>query len=583
MRKFRVNVGIIAFFLMSIVDVNGQYDQEIIAVGVRELSVGQVFKIAEQPKTIDSSFIFKELSYQILPRRSFSGYIPEKLAASRVSINRYAPKLYKSYAKLGFGTFTTPLAELHYNSLRTRKGAWGFDFEHLSSAGGVKDAADSGYSDNLLGLWGRAFLSKHVAEGHFGWERNANHYYGFDPMDRDISSDEIKQTFNEFGGGVKLHTYHRDSAKVAFVANLNGYYLTDNFDATETNISLDGWLNKRVENFIVELGGELISNNYKSSTNDEFTFLDSVPSIGPPERSYVMLTAKPMIRADVDNLQVNVGLDISYEKNLSGKGRFYPQAYVEYELFNGILVPFVEYTGGLQANSFNSLRKENPFVLSNLQNFAPREFSNDELEELKNTNNRFEFNGGIRGRFNERLSFSGKVTALRFKDMPFFVNDTVYSEQNRFSVIYEDGRSLGISGQIAYRHSEFLNLIAAIDLKDYNMDNGSEAWHKPESKFTLGAVYDHNDKLVAKFDMYYIGKRFVKSLLPIENALPSSDGSYQTSVDGYVDASLSAEYRYTKRLSAFLQFNNIIGGKYEKWYQFRTQPFQVLGGLTYSF
>lgn len=342
-------------------------------------------------------------------------------------------------------------------------------------------------------------------------------------------------------------------------------------------------MNKREGDFIFELGGEFITNSYRSDPNENFTFVDSVTGIAPPERNYFIFSAKPMIRADVDNLQANVGIDINYENNLSGRGRFYPQAYVEYELFDGILVPFVEYTGGLEANSFNSLRKENPFVLSNLQNFAPRVGSKDDLEELKNTNHRFEFNGGIKGRFNEQLSFSGKISALRFKDMPFFVNDTVYSEQNRFSIVYNDGRSLGISGQIAYRQSEFLNIIAAIDLKDYKMDDGVEAWHKPESKFTLGAVFDHNDRLVARFDMYYIGKRFVKSLLPIDNALPATDGSYQTSIDGYVDASLSAEYRYTKRLSAFLEFNNITGGKYEKWYQFRTQPFQVMGGLTYSF
>ena len=137
-----------------------QFDKEIISIGERELSVGKVLKIAEQPKTIDSTFIFQELTYQILPRRTFSGFQPESLKPAKISVKPKAPKLYKAYAKAGIGTNTTPLFELYYSSLRTRKGAFGFRYNHLSSNGGVKDAAHSGFSDNSLDLFGKAFLNK---------------------------------------------------------------------------------------------------------------------------------------------------------------------------------------------------------------------------------------------------------------------------------------------------------------------------------------------------------------------------------------------------------------------------------------
>jgi len=587
MKNLRYIFILLCFF--SIQKFSAQYDQEIIAFGDRLLSVGKVLKIAEQPKTIDSSFVSREMTYQLIPRRAFSGFKPTLLAPAKVEIKPKAPKLYKAYTKVGIGTFTTPLVQLYYNSLRTRKGAWGFSFDHLSSAGGLNDLPQSRYSDNELELWGRAFLSKHVAKANFAWERNLNHYYGmripnditgnFIPLEDLVPEDEIRQVFNKFGGGVGIGTYHRDSAKVSFDANLNGYFLTDLFKSQEVNVAIDGWVNKREGDFIFELGGDIISNNYRADDNFRFGFLDSIPAVPSQntiERNYLILAAKPKIRADVGNLQADVGLDVVYENNLSGRGLFYPQAYVAYELFNGLIVPYVHFTGGLKPNSFNSLRTENPFILSNIA------FSNG-LEDLKNTNNRFDLNGGIKARFSDHLSLSGKVQVQRFKDLPLFVNDTTYSSENRFGVIYDDGRLLGISGEIAYRYNEFLNLVAGIELRDYNMDNEDEAWHRPESKFTMGAVFDYNDKLVAKLDVYFIGKRFVKSLLPIAGENPLSDGSFRTSIDGFVDASLSAEYRYTKRLSAFLELNNITGGKYERWYRFQTQPFQVMGGLTYSF
>ena len=582
MKNLQYIIIICASFLMFQKS-NAQFDQEIIAVGDLELSVGKVLKIAEQPKTIDSSFVSREMTYQLIPRRAFSGFKPTLLTPAKVEIKPKAPKLYKAYTKVGIGTFTTPLVQLYYNSLRTRKGAWGFKFDHLSSAGGLNNLPQSRFSDNELELWGRAFLSKHVAKANFGWERNHNHYYGIVPFDDgttiSIEDEDIEQTFNKFGGGVGIGTYHRDSAKVSFDANLNGYYLTDIFDSQEVNITIDGWVNKREGDFIFELGGDIISNNYTSNDNNRFNFLDSVPmnpTSNSIKRNYLILAGKPKIRADVGNLQADVGLDIVYENNLSGRALFYPQAYVAYELFDGIIVPYINFTGGLEPNSFSSLRIENPFNLSNIA------FSNG-LEDLKNTNNRFDLNGGIKARFSNQLSLSGKVQVQRFKDLPLFVNDTTYSAENRFGVIYDDGNLLGISGEIAYQYNEFLNLVAGIELKDYSMDNENEAWHRPESKFTMGAIFDYNDKLVAKMDIYFIGKRFVKSLVPIDDVNPSADGSFQTSISGYVDASLSAEYRYTKRLSAFLELNNITGGKYERFYRFTTQPFQVMGGLTYSF
>ena len=202
------------------IGVSAQFDKEIISIGERELSVGKVLKIAEQPKTIDSSFAFQELTYEILPRKTFSGFEPENLKAAKINVIPKAPKLYKAYAKAGIGTYTTPLLELYYNSLRTRKGAYGFSYKHLSSNGGVKDAAHSAYSDNNLSLWGNAFLTKHVAKGKFGWNRDVNHFYGFDPGDLEMEKGDLQQLFNEFHGGVELETYHRDSSKISYAAKM---------------------------------------------------------------------------------------------------------------------------------------------------------------------------------------------------------------------------------------------------------------------------------------------------------------------------------------------------------------------------
>ena len=383
--------------------------------------------------------------------------------------------------------------------------------------------------------------------------------------------------FNHFHGDIRLSTYHRDSTKISYKGGINGYYLTNtmgNFSmaatTNETHFEIDALANKREGDYIFEIGGDIITNKYNASANKGFSYLGD-PLILVPDYSdsYVIINAKPRIKSETGNLDVTVGMDINYENNSEGRLRFFPQAKVSYQLFDGLVVPYVEYTGGIDPLSYNELRNENPFLLSNIS--------------IMNQNNRFVLDGGIRGRFSEQLSFTGKVSIQRFKLMPFFVNDTIWSNENRFDVFYDDGRSLAISGQLVYKQNDDLNIFATLDLIDYNLDVFEKAWHKPNSRLTIGAVYDYHNKLLSRLDVYIVGKRPVKSLIPLDGIDPAEDGSYETSVKGYADASLSFEYRYTKRLSAYLQFNNISGGKYQRWYRYRTQPLQVLGGFTYSF
>ncbi|MFT5780071.1 MAG: outer membrane receptor protein involved in Fe transport [Crocinitomicaceae bacterium] len=47
------------------------------------------------------------------------------------------------------------------------------------------------------------------------------------------------------------------------------------------------------------------------------------------------------------------------------------------------------------------------------------------------------------------------------------------------------------------------------------------------------------------------------------------------------DANFSVEYRYNKRISAFVQLNNIASQRYMRWNNAPVQSFQVLGGVTF--
>jgi len=54
-------------------------------------------------------------------------------------------------------------------------------------------------------------------------------------------------------------------------------------------------------------------------------------------------------------------------------------------------------------------------------------------------------------------------------------------------------------------------------------------------------------------------------------------------LDGFLDLHLGLEYRYTKRLSLFMDMSNLSASKYERWYRYPVQRGLLLGGATYAF
>ena len=49
------------------------------------------------------------------------------------------------------------------------------------------------------------------------------------------------------------------------------------------------------------------------------------------------------------------------------------------------------------------------------------------------------------------------------------------------------------------------------------------------------------------------------------------------------DLNAGVEFRITKQLNLWLQMNNIFNNKYERWNQYQSYGFNILGGIVFSF
>ncbi|MFN8209264.1 MAG: hypothetical protein U0T82_17950, partial [Bacteroidales bacterium] len=76
-------------------------------------------------------------------------------------------------------------------------------------------------------------------------------------------------------------------------------------------------------------------------------------------------------------------------------------------------------------------------------------------------------------------------------------------------------------------------------------------------------------------EIFASGKTFSTSNLD-PRALPVRE------IKPWVDINMGLEYRYTKALSGFIQFNNLSATHYQQWYNYPVQRFQAMLGFTYA-
>jgi outer membrane receptor protein involved in Fe transport len=98
------------------------------------------------------------------------------------------------------------------------------------------------------------------------------------------------------------------------------------------------------------------------------------------------------------------------------------------------------------------------------------------------------------------------------------------------------------------------------------------AWGKPKFDMALNVKYDLQKKIVAHLDLFYVGQRYAHFEEYSSFVLPA-----------YFDANIGLEYRYTKRLSAFLNCNNIASKNYQVWAYYPVQRFNAMLGFSYAF
>ena len=524
----------------------------IIATGdASVILLDHVQKINDPAKTKDTTLPTPSFTYNIQPKRYTTTVKLDTIHAAKIS-SEPLPKLYRTYARIGVGNYATFMTEFSVASLRSKSGAWGVHVNHFSSSTGPKNVEGkySGFATDDVNIFGKRFLKHHTLYGGLDYNRDLVYNYGSVASANSFDVNSTRQHFNYYSINGQLVSHLPDSSAINHQIDARYYYLIDRYKSKEDNflLAVNAGRYIRTERIDLNLGVD-----FNHNVGEHDTVNNTIVRI------------QPMFSSRGAKYNISIGIGLNIDAGAETKTYWNPQFNVSYDIINHIIVPYVSLSGGLDRNSYRSLSSINPFMMT----------TNSFL--LRNTQRKYELKGGLRGSLSSEIVYDVNASRVELVDAPFFVNTTFAQDvfQNKFFVVYDTVTVTNVHAQLGWQHFEKVRLTATGDWYRYNMTTEAHPWHTPTLRLSLLAEYNLQDKIIARANIYYLNGQYAK--------IEGLNGPTSVNMKGLVDVNIGFEYRYTKFLSAFLNFNNLAGQRYERWYAYPTQKFNLLGGLTYTF
>ncbi len=553
-------IAVTFLFIFSVS--NAQNIQEEVTVTAEfEPSIPIVSKLLMEPPQGESEVKIPTMVYKNQARPIAITLNPENIAPVKL-VGEPQKKLYRNYVKAGLGTYTTPLLEFYAGSLRSKEYALGVHFKHLSSSGKIEGYPLTNNSLNLLSVNGKKFLNQHTLSGDVNYRRNVVHHYGFKTGDFDVleapvyyifTDDMLRQRFNRIDGGVGIKSNYKDDDMLNHFASIRGGFINDLFGTSETGFKVSGGVDKQFE--LLDF-----TDNQKISLTTDVQYTRYKDSVLTQNNTHIALM--PSIGTSFNEYSMTVGLNLNFKLDTLSKAYLFPFVEGKLKIINDALTAHVGITGGLRRQSFDGLSNENPFVQSVLP--------------LKYTRDKFIFYAGLRGRISSFVDISAHVKSSSVENAYFFVNDFSQVPYNRFTLIHDNGKVLEFRADAQFRSSEKIIIKAFGEVVSWQLDSLENAYHVPATRIGTDITYQLQNKIIARINLTYNGDQYAR-------VVNTSDMYEDIKIKGFADISLGLEYRYTKVLSGFLNFNNITNTRYFKYYNYPSYRFNIMGGITYSF
>jgi hypothetical protein len=562
MNKIKLIFGLVLF--VTVVEAqtnneNGLNAGQVNVVQDYKPTLADAIKINTNPSINDSAPAIPKLQYSNINKTFVTDFEVEPITPAKMK-GEPLQKLNNNYAKIGFGNYFTSNLEAYIGSGRSKKMNYAFSGKHFSSAGNIKNHGYAGFADNHLKGQASFFVPDHVIQVNGMYKNNSVHYYGFDQDSNEVKPNYTKsqnrQIYNliDFSASLLQNTQNDEALYHEFNAGFYNY--RDKFKNQENSFNMMAALGKQVGKEMY--GGRILFNYFGNQSS-------------PDSSEGAIFTINPFVKTSGKGWHARLGINVAIETD-EGKTHFLPDVSGKYNIVEDIVSVYADIKGYSYRNSFRSLSSQNPFVSPAI--------------DFRTTTVKLDAVAGIRGNINQHLYFNVNGAFKLIDSMAIFVNTPYLFDtlQSAFQVIYDNVKVARFYGELGYVVDNKVSAAAWVAYNKYSMEKQLKPWQLPAIEGGIKGSYNLSDKIIVGLDIFYIGTRYAKVLqFDKYNGKGIDFTTADRKLNGYVDASINAEYRYTKKLAAFIKLNNLAAQQYQIWNNYPSQRLNGLLGVNFSF
>ncbi|MEZ4805521.1 MAG: hypothetical protein R2852_08585 [Bacteroidia bacterium] len=502
--------------------------------------------VLDKPAIKPVSFTYKITPFQVTTEKIVN---PIPVLDLNVKDENVYPN---SFVKLGYGNIRTPLAEIYLNNKQNTKYSYGAHYRFLQSNSDLNNSFADFTTHNFKG-YANTFTEIGEVGVDLNYNQNRFNFYGYNTLDTNLeaSKDNLGRTINSFDARAYFNSTSSNSKKLKHRTQFNFYNYRVG-KATENQYALSSKLYKKLRNT-----GEMKDAQISTVLGVDYNIFD-FDTLKTIKRFFIQFD--PRFDFVYDGLILSVGFNTTL---------FFKGGDTITPFINPVIkatYPIVEGVANLYAGIDGRYQKQS---LRNIVNTNPYTTQYSLLNRYENVSTFLGLNAKIG-------SSADAVFEIGYSDvsnMPLYISNG--DSLNSFSILYRQVSVLKFTTAFNYSFSEKVRIGVLGNFYNYEVTAEPYPWQLPNIDGKLNMQFNIKNKIYPYIDIIAMG---------VQKQRTGRGSNYSnSSIEAFYDLSAGIDYRFKKKLSAFVQANNMLSSRYQRWYNYPVYGFNIIGGITMIF
>ncbi len=446
------------------------------------------------------------------------------------------------FLKVGLGNLNSIIAEAGFNIGDGVKNDTyiGGGYKKMKGPLFAQEFTDVHFSINSTHQIGEA----HDLSIKFTTGSTTRYAYGFKPASIPYTKDNILNKYNS--AGIAVHLANKTDAflGIHYIPTVSFDYLQSGVDEREFETSISAPVSKN------------LGTDFKISVQPTASFSNTVLPTIPNNLTIVnnLFSMPSTFSWITSKFQVHFGAAPTIN---NGNYAVLPQVTGVAILPNNGLRVELGWAGHFEKNNLRTLAAFNPWVR------IPNNFSNTKITE--------QFLG-VKLPVGNHFTYGVTLSLLEYENQALFTN--AFTDGRLFHVFFEPSmRAVQLQANVSYTLQEKLNVLGGLTYKKFSdLKVQNEAWGLLPLELNGSLHWKFSNKL-----------SFTSTLYAWDGAKAMDAQMATKKLPAAADFSLGATFTVVKSAKFWLQLNNILDNRYQRWNQYEVFGRNVVAGFVYSF